>query len=177
MARRSARGQKMGESFPARNKTVNARSAGLEMGMKAVHISLPRLDGIESIPFRTILVKGSAFVNERKTDSGVVFQPYSKEIDSVLDVRRLLDKIVKTTIDLAKMSVRKIELVSLDAVMESPDLFHPQNIRDRRMHQNFLKELRREFFSEVRDAGGGLILHMRRVIQQENFHFSTKPNR
>ena len=81
---------------------MNARSAGMAIRIEAVNLSLQILDGVKGVPFRAVFVEGSAFVGKGNVYTGVILQPCSVEIDSVLDVRRFLDEIVETARDLAK---------------------------------------------------------------------------
>ena len=123
--------------------------------IEVVNLSLQLLDGVEGVPFRAVFVEGPAFVGKGNIYAGVILQPCSIEIDSVLDVRRFLDEIVETASGLAKekMSEGSAEISGHDH-SGVPDLFHLQDVWDRHVRQHLLEEFRRKPFSELRDTGG-----------------------
>ena len=150
--------QELDEIVRAGNETENARSAGLgTITCKVVDPSLRLLDRAEGVPFHSISTEDAMFAGKRKVRARIVLQPCREDTDPVYNARRILDKIAKITVDLRNERIFKlISLEDLDVpVIESPDLFHPQDVRDRHMHQHLLQELRWKPFGELRDDGRG----------------------
>lgn len=83
------------------NETVNTGPDDLLIGGGTVNLSLLLLNGIKSIPFRAVVFEGFAFVGKREFYGRIILQTCSKEIDSVLDIGRLLDKIAEMPSDLS----------------------------------------------------------------------------
>ena len=75
--------------------------------MEIANLSFPIFDGIEDIQLFAIFLQGSAFFGKRKFYGGVILQPCSKEVGSVVGVRRLLDERVETTSDLTERMFEK----------------------------------------------------------------------
>jgi hypothetical protein len=122
------------------------------MTCQVVDISYPLLGGTKSIPFLAIFVEGLTFIGKSKVYGRVILQPSGKEIDTVVDVRRGLDEIIETVIDLAR---RRCPNDSAGISGICTDLFHSQDIPGGRVGQYLFEELGREPFRELRDAGGG----------------------
>ena len=74
-------------------------------------------------------VEGSPLVGKGQVHGWVVFQPRGEEIDSVLGIRRILDEIAETTIDLMK-TVKVIQRRPSDETVEVTDLFHSEDVQN-----------------------------------------------
>ena len=115
------------------------------------------MDGTQSAPLRAIFIKGPRLFGKRKIYDKVIFQPCVKEIETVFVVRRCLNKIIETTINLTKET---FQLESPDTlVIELLDPFHSQDVLDGCVDSRISggsRSVSREMLVVAMDGGAGV---------------------